>query len=637
MKTALAGALATMLTVTGVAAAQQAPADTVALRDRGCCLDEVREGAVVEDLEIRGNEALDDGTIERAIHTTETGIWPWSDKRRLNKQEFLKDLIRVHVLYQRHGYFDARLVSYDVRSERDDGVRISLQMDEGEPTRVDSLRVEGIEGIENLPTVEEVREDLPLKEAEVFNESDLHASRDTMEAVLQHRGYAFGQVLMEYRIRKELRSAAVTYTAVPGRIYRVGEIAFEGVTAKNRDLIRRLLTFESGDRYDRGEFRESQRRIYELAIFRRVEIEPQLSTVRGDTVDVVVSVARAPTHVVRVGVGFGTEDLYRGRASWLDRNLLGENRQLEVRGEYSRLEREGAVTYRQPFVFLPDLNFSSSAFLRFETEDNYTVERTGATTRVGYRINRFIHSRVSLTAERDDFSDFDRGVLIPELGRGDFVNPSTLVFTDANISFDNTDSLFRPSRGYRAELGYQLAMPVLGADYAYHRVRMEVTHYREVREGWVVALKALPGAIFPYSGDPAADGKGRVPLFQRLFAGGASSVRGYERRQLGPKDDPVRFGQERDPEPIGGQGSFETSVELRFPLRGNFRGAAFVDAGNVWRESGDVSLGDLEYTPGAGVRYTTPVGPVRLDVARRMSDEDFLPTWVFHISIGNAF
>jgi outer membrane protein assembly factor BamA len=322
----------------------------------------------------------------------------------------------------------------------------------------------------------------------------------------------------------------------------------------------------------------------------------------------------------------------RLRASWLDRNLLGGARQLEVRGQYSQLEREAAVTYRQPTLFVPQASFLATAFLRFEIEPNYTVERLGATVRSAVRMSRRWQARVGLTAERDEFSEFDEGVLIPELGR-EFINPSRLIFADGGVSFDNTDSLFQPTRGSTINLSHQVGLPVLGGEYAYQRTTLLITHYLEVRDGWVLAGKLLPGVIFGYGGE-----NDRVPLFQRLFAGGANSVRGYERRQLGPKDDPQSFGQERNPEPVGGRALLETSVELRFPLRGNLSGAAFVDAGNVWSDPDELSLGDLKYSPGAGIRYRTPVGPIRLDVAHRMSsDEDFLPKWVFHISIGSAF
>ncbi|MFN2384449.1 MAG: outer membrane protein assembly factor, partial [Gemmatimonadota bacterium] len=337
-------------------------------------------------------------------------------------------------------------------------------------------------------------------------------------------------------------------------------------------------------------------------------------------------------HVVRVGLGYGTEDLVRVSASWLDRNFFGEARQLEVRGQYSQLEKEAAVTYRQPSFLLPQLSYLATAFLRFETEPNYTVGRVGATMRAGLRMSRRWQARAGLTAERDEFTEFDEGVLIPELGR-EFINPSNLIYSEAGVSYDGTDSLFRPTRGSQMNLAHQVGLPFLGGEYGYQKTTLLVTRYVEVREGWILAGKILPGVIFGYGGE-----NDRVPLFQRLFAGGASSVRGYERRQLGPKDDPASFGQERDPEPVGGRALFETSLELRFPLRGSLTGAAFVDAGNVWSNPDEMSFGDLKYTPGAGVRYATPVGPIRFDVARRTSsDEEFLPKWVFHISIGPSF
>ena len=615
-------------------AAQEMPADTsLPLAERGCCLSEVSDGAKVKGFDIRGNDALDDATIEPALYTTESGFWPWSDDYFLSKAEFLKDLERIHILYQRNGYFDARLLGYELRSTSDgDGIEATLTVSEGEPTRVRTLVIEGLEPLDGGELVEEMRDRIPLKQDEVFNEPDLVASRTLLETEFLNRGYVYAQVLLEYRIDKDARTAEVTYSVDTGDQYYIGEVRIEGYDPEDLELVRGQLEFASGELYDRQEILDSQRNLYEIGLFRRVAIEPQLASVRADTIDVVVSLAPAPTHVVRVGLGYGTEDLVRVRASWTDRNFFGEARQLEVRGQYSQLEREAAVTYRQPTFLLPQLNFLTTGFLRFETEPNYTVERVGATVRLGHRLSRRWQARAGMTAERDEFSEFDEGVLIPELGR-EFINPSRLIYAEAGISYDGTDSLFHPTRGSLVNLAHQVGLPFLGGEYGYQRTTLLVTRYVEVREGWVLAGKLLPGVIFGYGGEDD-----RVPLFQRLFSGGASSVRGYERRQLGPKDDPRSFGQERNPEPVGGRALLETSLELRFPLRGNLTGAAFVDAGNVWSDTDQMSFGDLRYTPGAGVRYRTPVGPIRLDVAHRTSsDEEFLPKWVFHISIGSSF
>jgi outer membrane protein assembly complex protein YaeT len=585
----------------------------------------------VKEFEIHGNQAFDDSTIQRFLYTSKGGFWPWSDDPLLSKTEFLKDLERIHVLYQRRGFFGAELISYEVRPSGD-GVSASMTISEGEPTRVDTLGIEGLEPLDGAALREEMRERIPLKQGAVFDEQDLFASRDLLENEFKNRGYAYAHVLLEYRIDKEARTATVTYSVDAGDKYYFGEIGIEGYDPDDLDLVRGQLEFVTGDLYDRQDILDSQRNLYELGLFRRVLIEPQLASVRADTVGVLVSLALAPTHAVRIGIGYGTEDLIRVRSSWLSRNMFGQARQLEVRGEYSKLDREAAVTYRQPKFFVPEANFLASAFLRFEIEPNYTVERVGATVRSGYRVGRRWQGWVGLTSERDDYSEFDEGALIPELGR-EFINPSRLTYAEAGISFDNTDSLFQPSRGSTVKLAHQVGVPGLNGDYAYLKTALLLTHYIEIREGWVLAGKLLPGVIFGYGGE-----KDRVPLFQRLFAGGANSVRGYERRQLGPKDDPESFGQDRDPEPVGGRGLLEASVEIRFPIRDNLGGAAFVDAGNVWSDPDQISLGEVKYTPGAGIRYRTPVGPIRLDVARRMSsDEPFLPKWVFHISIGSAF
>ena len=591
----------------------------------------MRDEAEVKGFEIHGNDALDDATIETALYTTESGFWWWSEDHYLSKDEFLKDLERIHILYQRHGYFDAELVSWDV-APAGDAAEVSLTVFEGEPTFVDTLAIEGLDLLNGEELTAEMRDQIPLQQDEVFNEPDLLESRTLLENEFQNRGYVYATVLLEYRIDKDERTASVTYSVDAGDQYYVGETRIEGYDPEDLDLIQGQLEFASGEVYDRQDILDSQRNLYELGLFRRVLIEPQLASVRGDTVDVLVSVAPAPTHIVRVGVGYGTEDQIRLRASWLDRNLLGGARQLEVRGQYSQLEREAAITYRQPTFLVPDLNFLATAFLRFETEPNYTVERVGATVRSSYRFSRRWQGRAGLTSERDEFSEFDEGVLIPELGR-EFINPSGLLYADMGVSFDGTDSLFEPTRGSMINLSHQIGMPFLGGEYAYNKTTLLVTRYMEITDGWVLAGKLLPGVIFGYGGE-----NDRVPLFQRLFAGGANSVRGYERRQLGPKDDPDAFGQERDPEPVGGRALFETSLEVRFPISGNLDGAAFVDAGNVWTDPDEMSFGDLKYTPGVGIRYRTPVGPVRLDVARKTAnDEEFLPNWVFHISIGPAF
>lgn len=625
--------LATLLALAALAPdlrAQVAGPDTTrGLESRGCCLGEVEDGAEVKDFSVEGTHALSSSTVKHALFTEEGGFWPWSDDPLFSKDEFLKDLRRVYVLYQRNGYFDAELESYSARMDGE-GVRVSLTVSEGEPTLVDSLAIEGLEPLDGAELVEEMRQRIPLQDGDVFNEADLFASRDTLEIAFRNRGYAYAQVLLEYRIDKPAHSARVAYTVDAGDRYYVGAVEVEGSRPQDRQLVLDQINLTRGDPYSLQGIQESRRNLYELGLFRQAQIEPR-DEVRGDTLDFLVQVAPASTHAVRVGLGYATEDQLRLSTAWIDRNFFGHAGQFEVRGGYSALERELSLNYRRPAFLLPPLVLQANAFLLDEVEDNYTVQRVGGSVSGNYLRGVHWTGFGSLTVERDEYSAFDEGVLIPELGR-EFVNPSRLVFLSGGISYNSTDSAFQPTRGWISSLAYIVGVPTLGGDYGFQRLVHQTSHYIEVREGWVLAARVRPGVIFGYGGE-----KDRVPLFQRLFAGGSNSVRGYQRRELGPKDDPDAFGQERDPEPVGGRGLLEGSVEIRFPVAGSLRGVAFVDAGNVWSDPDQISAGDLEYTPGTGLRYQTPVGPIRLDVARRMDGEESLPRYVFHISIGEAF
>ena len=487
------------------------------------------------------------------------------------------------------------------------------------------------------PTPEQLLQRIPLKQGDVFNEAKIDSSQAILTAEFQNRGHAFAEVLREYAIRKDERSAAVTFTIYPGEVYHFGDVTIEGETSVSQKLIRGQVQFGKGDLFRLDRVYDTQRRLYQLNLFRRVQVEPQYDAAVADTLPVGISVADADEHLVRLGLGYGTEDFFRASASWLDRNFLGGARQARLAAEYSSRRRGGTASLTQPNVLVDDLSATATGFFGEELEDSYDVRRLGGTARITHEISGDLRSYYGLNIERDDFLRVDEDVQGEILGPN-FINPSTLSYVEFGLLLDDTDDLFSPTRGMTAHLDYHLANTVLTGDYQYHRLTLLVTKYVEVRDGWVLAFKVLPGVLEPY-GSVATDGDSAVvaPLFERLFSGGSTSVRGYQRRRLGPLAGEDCENNFDDCDPIGGEALLEGSAELRFPLFGNFRGVAFVDAGNVWLDRGDVSLSELRYTPGVGVRYATPIGPVRFDVGFKTNGDDPGPGMVLHFSIGNAF
>ncbi|MFN2431641.1 MAG: outer membrane protein assembly factor BamA [Gemmatimonadota bacterium] len=621
-------------------------AQEVSLEPRETPLAEVPDQAPVEGFEIVGADAFSQGAIQRRLYTeASSGFLFFGETRRLNKEEFLRDLRRVVVFYQQNGYFDADVEGYGARVDTEGGVDLSIFVHEGEPSHIDTLRMVLAGGDtaaaspeHDDPTPEELLELIPLQEGDVFSEARIDSAQAILMAEFQNLGHAFADVLKEYSIRKDARSATVTFSVHPGDVYRFGGVTIEGETEVSEKLIRGQVQFSPGDLFRLDQVYATQRRLYQLNLFRRAQVEPQYEAAVGDSLPVVIQVADAEEHLVRLGVGYGTEDSFRATASWLDRNFLGGARQANVTAEYSNRRRGASTSLTQPNVLLDDLSATGTLFYAEELEDTYRVRRTGGSGRINHEVSSQLRTFYGFNVERDDFRDVERLEDIQDLLGQEFLNPSTLSFLELGALFDSSDDLFSPTEGNTASLNYHFANTLLTGDYRYHRITVLATHYQQVRRGWILALKVLPGLIQPFgAATTAEDSIVAVPLFERLFAGGSTSVRGYQRRRLGPLAGEDCEANPDDCDPVGGEALLEASAELRFPLFGNFRGVAFVDAGNVWIDPGDVSLSDLRYTPGVGLRYDTPVGPVRVDMGVKTRGADPGPAVVLHFSIGNAF
>ncbi len=630
----------------------------------GIPIEEAPGQAKVASFDIEGSDAFPQGQIKRRLFTEASRGLPFFKKtKRLNKEEFLRDLRRVVVFYQQNGYFDADVEGYRItEKEGKDEVELAIMVNEGEPSTVDTLLVElveeesadslvsdvdsgegaaavGAEGAEDRRVdLEDLRADLPMREGDVFSEARIDSAQEVLTARLQNRGFAFGEVLKEYRIDKIGRSATLVYTGYPGDLYRFGDVRVEGETNVSPKLIRGQVQFDAGDLYELDEVYDTQRKLYQLGLFRRVQVEPQYDAPLGDTLPVVIRVAPAQEHLVRLGAGYGSEEQVRASASWLDRNFLGGARQARVAGEFSRLRRLASASLTQPNVLISDLSATGTIFYSQDREDTYRVRRAGGTGRINHEVSGDLRTFYGFNVERDQFSEIDSLDLVQALLGQQFLNPSTLSFLEFGALLDTTDDIFSPTEGNTVNLNYHFANTFVTGDYRYHRATLLATHYQEIRRGWVLAFKVLPGVIRPYgSAETAGDSIVSVPLFERLFAGGSTSVRGYQRRRLGPLAGENCDEKDAECDPVGGEALLETSAELRFPLFGKLRGVAFVDAGNVWTELGDVTLSEIRYTPGVGVRYETPIGPVRVDAGFKTRAEDPGPGVVFHFSVGNAF
>jgi outer membrane protein assembly complex protein YaeT len=595
----------------------------------------------VASLDFNGIEQIDKGALASVLQTRKGSWIPWGRKRYFDRRAFEADLKRIEAFYRDRGFPDARVTSFDVDlNDAQDEVSITLNISEGEPVRVAEVT---LTGFEVLPDQERatLEETLPLRAEMPLDRQLLMASRERALNVMRDHGYPYATVMVEEEDAGPRRQR-VTLAAAPGTLARFGEIEVVGAVSVNDEVVRRQLTFEPGQIFTRREMRESQRRLYGLELFEFVNVESleDMGQQRPE-VPVRVTVAEGKHQKVNAGVGYGTEEQARVRLRWDHVNFLGNARHAGFEGKWSSLDRGIRMDYREPFFLRPHFSLSLDGQAWQAEEPVYSLTSLGGRITMRHQANMQNYWAVSLINEFQDSSvtpdallDFTLRDELIALGfdprDGQFRGTLSAVAFDINRN--TTNNLLNASTGYVLTGHAEQAGRWLWGNFNYWSVSGEARHYLPVARTFVAANRIRWGTIDAL-GDLGTD----VPFYKRYFLGGASSIRGWGRFEVGPTSG---FGL-----PIGGHTVVEGSSELRLPLFGKFGAVAFLDYGNVWANSWDVDLGDMRYAAGPGLRYLTPIGPARVDFGYQLTPIDGLRVngepekrnWRIHFSIGQAF
>ena len=300
----------------------------------------------VTTLRFQGNRMFPDEVLANAILTRETEcrsfiLYPFclagaefsQDPYFLHPREFRRDQARIRLFYYQRGYREA-VVDTVLARPREGEVAITFSIQEGNPVRV--LEV-GFTGLEELPD-SSVLEDLPIRVGEPLNALMLEASRDSLTSRLRDRGFAHADVLLNYSIPRESPlEARVTFDLYPGPVARVGPISIVGNSTVSETVVRRMLPFREGRLFSADALLTGQRNLYNLDIFNRASISPDLTHQPDSIVPLRVEVAEGDEHRVRSGAGFSMSECVNTEARWTSRNFFGGARRLQITGRVSNL------------------------------------------------------------------------------------------------------------------------------------------------------------------------------------------------------------------------------------------------------------------------------------------------------------
>lgn len=601
----------------------------------------VQEGrkVTVGEVRVEGNAVFTAKQIKDMMATREPG---WFRSRPFREDLLEKDLESITDQYVAAGYLAANVKRTVTRTA--DGLKadIDLKIAEGRKTLTGSVSFEGNTAV----TKEDLAGVLKLRTAEPFSERLLEEDRYRLLSLYSARGYLYTRIEIEKKpafaaetAGPEGKSGAaadtgpevvhVRYRIAEDRQVAVGKVILRGNVNTRDAVILRELEPRSGEPYSYESLLKSQQRIYRYGYFSLAKFEPVHPHEKEYTKDMLFTVEERPAGAVEFGAGYGTLDRLRGFAEISHRNLWGTGRYASLRFEGSDILRREAFTFQEPW-FLGQRYLESKFILarsdskRINEQSRDIYYQTRKTT-ASYGVERSYEGlRTSLTYQYENVENYNvqpAAELSPDdSGRAliSSLNPA--------IILDKRDDPFNPTQGSLHGVNIKEATKALNSKAEFTKVTVQSTWYLPAAEYLVLALSGRAGMGWPHRDTR------EVPLHERFYLGGGTTVRGYTQDSVGP----FNIGATGDRVPTGGSGMVQFNAEIRLNMSGGSGFVIFSDAGNVWVDQA-IRLDDLRASYGAGFRYHTPVGPLRIDYGQKINRKSGESPGELHFNIGQAF
>lgn len=586
----------------------------------------IKEGQKVkiEKITFKGVNQFSHKKIKSIMETKEKWLFSWITGSGTYKIEELKDdFERIREFYNNEGFIEAKVIGHKVElNEKKNGLIVEIEVYEGEKYTVVEVAVDG--------DAKEYEKDLlPLLKLKKSNTYKVSAIRDDISFLVEfmgNKGYAYANVEPLFDVDEKNHYVKITYHVTKGKLVHINRIVIEGNTKTRDNVIRRELNVTEGELYNAIKIKQSRNKINRLGFFEELNIIPQRVDYEkplsedADMMDMLIKVKERPTGFLTFGVGYSSVDQFLGSLQISQNNLFGKGQKLMGKLQIGTKSQEYDISFLEPWLFGKPVSGGFDIFKIKREYTDYTKESSGFGLKSGYRISddwsitggyRFENAKVT------DVKNTASQIIKEQVG--------TKITSSINVNLirDTRNDAFYPTDGSTFTYYLEVAGGPLGGDNEYVKSVVDYAKYFLLPWQHTISIHGQYGII------EALGGK-KLPIYEKFFLGGMYTLRGFESRSIGPKDP-------KTGDVLGGNREFFGNIEYIFPLikEAGVRGVFFFDTGNAF--DANILPPELRYSVGAGIRWYSPMGPLRLEWGKNLNPKGDEKSSKWEFSIGTIF
>jgi outer membrane protein insertion porin family len=564
----------------------------------------IREGfrVKVRKIAVAGNSAFTRNKLVKVMKSRSAWLF---NSGYLKEEALGEDMDRIQAFYEKNGFIDAA-ASYKLEEYRPGQVKVLVSVEEGKRYYVGDVVFSGNAVLSSSQVQASMKD---MYKGKVFSKARLADDTANIKSLYFDKGYIFARVNEATSLNTQTGQVDIKFNIDEGGIAYVNKVKVQGNTQTRDIVIRRELRLYPGDRFDGAKLRRSKERLNNLGFFEDVNFDIEDTDV-PDQKDLVVDVREAKTGSFSFGGGYSTVDQLIGFVEIEQKNFdfanwptfTGGGQRISARAEVGSTRNNAVLSFTEPYLFDYPV---SGGFDLYRTQHNRTSDtgyaydqtNTGLKLRFGKEISEYLSAGTYYRVENIDIKNLEDTVsadLKAEEG-SNFVSSLGLSLTK-----DHRDNIISPSKGWVATVSSDVAGGPLAGDKDFYRLELNGSYYVPFKYSSVFEFSGRVGMVDAYGNS------NKVPIFERYFAGGARSIRGYTERGVGPVDANTQ-------DAIGGESIFVGTMEYTIPIIDVLKFATFYDIGNVWAKYSDLGADKLYSGFGFGLRIKTPIGPMNLD------------------------